>query len=115
MRRDALILYVASDCSDCALKPRCTTAKQRFVSRHVHEDALERMNDRFQGDPTLTRKRRCASEHPFGTIKRMTAGGRFLTRGRQKVSGEAALSVLAYNIIRAINLLGPAALRTRLA
>jgi len=115
MRRDALILYVASDCSDCALKPRCTTAKQRFVSRHVHEDALERMNARFQGDPTLTRKRRCASEHPFGTIKRMTAGGRFLTRGRQKVSGEAALSVLAYNIIRAINLLGPAALRTRLA
>lgn len=115
MRRDALILYVASDCSDCALKPRCTTAKQRFVSRHVHEDALERMNARFQADPTLIRKRRCASEHPFGTIKRMTAGGRFLTRGRQKVSGEAALSVLAYNIIRAINLIGPAALSTRLA
>ena len=77
MRRDALILYVASDCSDCALKPRCTAAKQRFVSRHLHEDALERMNARFQADPTLIRKRRCASEHPFGTIKRMTAGGRF--------------------------------------
>jgi hypothetical protein len=29
--------------------------------------------------------------------------------------GEAALSVLAYNIIRAINLIGPAALSTRLA
>jgi transposase len=115
MRRDALTLYVASDCSDCALKPRCTTAKQRFVSRHLHEGALERMDARFRADPTLTRKRRCASEHPFGTIKRMTAGGRFLTRGRPKVSGEAALSVLAYNIIRVINLIGPAALSTRLA
>jgi transposase len=34
------------------------------------------MNARFQADPSLIRQRRCASEHPFGTIKRMTAGGR---------------------------------------
>ena len=82
---------------------------------HLHEDALERMNARFQADPSLIRQRRCASEHPFGTIKRMTAGGRFLTRGLKRVSGEAALSVLAYNIIRAINLIGPATLRAKLA
>ena len=52
------------------------------------------MNARFHADPSLIRQRRCASEHPFGTIKRMTAGGRFLTRGLRKVRGEAALSVL---------------------
>jgi transposase len=46
MRRDSLILYAASDCSDCSLKPRCTTAKRRFVTRHLHQDALERMNGR---------------------------------------------------------------------
>jgi hypothetical protein len=45
----------------------------------------------------------------------MTAGGRFLTRGIRKVSGEAALSVLAYNIMRAINLIGAATLRASLA
>ena len=45
----------------------------------------------------------------------MTAGGQFLTRGLYKVSGEAALSVLAYNFIRAINLVGAATLRARLA
>ena len=73
------------------------------------------MNARFHADPTLIRQRRCAAEHPFGTIKRMTAGGRFLSRGLKKVSGEAALSVLAYNIIRAINLLGAATLHARLA
>jgi transposase len=115
MRRDALILYAASNCAGCSLKSRCTTAERRFVTRHLHEDALQRMNARFQADPTLIRQRRCASEHPFGTIKRMTAGGRFLTRGLEKVSGEAALSVLAYNIIRAINLLGAATLRAKLA
>jgi transposase len=115
MRRDRLILYAARDCTGCSLKPRCTTADRRFVSRHLHEDALERMNARFHADPTLIRQRRCASEHPFGTIKRMTAGGRFLTRGLRKVSGEAVLSVLAYNFIRAINLIGAATLRTSLA
>ena len=105
----------ARDCAGCLLKPRCTTAQRRFVSRHQHEDALERMNARFHADPSLIRQRRCASEHPFGTIKRMTAGGRFLTRGLRKVSGEAALSVLAYNIIRAINLVGAVTLTASLA
>ena len=115
LRRDRMILYVARDCTGCSLKPRCTTAKRRFVSRHLHEDALERMNSRFHADPSLIRQRRCASEHPFGTIKRMTAGGRFLTRGIKKANAEAALSVLAYNIIRTINLIGADTLRTYLA
>ena len=115
MHRDRLIVYAARDCAGCSLKPRCTTAERRFVSRHLHEDALERMNARFHADPTLIRQRRCACEHPFGTIKRMTAGGRFLTRGIGKVSSEAALSVLAYNIIRVINLVGATTLRASLA
>jgi hypothetical protein len=114
MRRDNCVLYAAHDCSGCALKPRCTTAAQRFLSRHFHEDALQRMNARVEADPALMRQRRCAAEHPFGTIKRMTAGGRFLTRGLTKVKTEAALSILAYNILRAINLIGASDLRARL-
>jgi hypothetical protein len=50
---------------------------------------------------------------------RRTAGGRFLTRGITKVKAEAeaeaALSILAHNILRAINLVGPFDLRARLA
>jgi hypothetical protein len=45
----------------------------------------------------------------------MTAGGRFLTRGLTKVKAEAALSILADNILRAINLIGAPNLRARLA
>lgn len=45
-------------------------------------------------------------EHPFGTIKRWRDQGYFLMRGKQKVSAEASLTVLAYNITRAINILG---------
>src|SRR5690606_26058196 len=115
MRRDNCVLYAAHDCSECALKPRCTSAERRFLTRHFHEHALQRMNARIEADPGLMRQRRCAAEHPFGTIKRMTAGGRFLTRGLAKVRAEAALSVLAYNILRAMNLNGATRLRDRIA
>ena len=115
MRRHNCVQYAAQDCSGCPLKPRCTTAKRRFLMRHFHDDALLRMNARVAADPSLMRQRRCAAEHPFGTIKRMTAGGRFLTRGLIKVKAEAALSVLAYNILRAINLVGAGKLRASLA
>lgn len=114
-RESASVMYAAKDCSGCTLKPRCTTAERRIVTRHLHEDALARMNARVEADPGLMRRRRCAAEHPFGTIKRMTAGGRFLTRGLPKAAAEAALSVLAYNLLRAVNLLGAASLRARLA
>ncbi len=73
------------------------------------------MNARIGADPDLMRQRRRAAEHPFGTIKRMTADGRFLNRGITKVKAEAALSILAYNILRAINLIGSFDLRARLA
>jgi Transposase DDE domain len=72
-----------------------------LVTRHINEEARDRMNARIEADRSLMRQRRCASEHPFGTIKRMTGGGRFLTRGLDKGKTEAALSVLAYNMIRA--------------
>ena len=45
------------------------------------------MNARFQADPSLIRQRRCASEHPFGTIKRMTAGGQSSLEASRKSAG----------------------------
>lgn len=101
------VTYVSLDCAGCALKPRCTPAERRFVKRHLDENALNRMN--ASATPELMRKRRCAAEHPFGTIKRMTAGGRFLTRNLKGTRTEMALSVLAYNILRAINIKAAAA------
>ena len=96
------VIYGSIDCSGCALKPQCTTATRRFVTRHLHEDALNRMNER--ATPGMMQRRRCAAEHPFGTIKRMMAGGRFLTRSLKGTRTEMALSVLAYNMLRAINI-----------
>ncbi len=96
------VAYVSLDCSGCDLKPRCTTAERPFLKRHLDEDALNRMNAR--ATPGMMRARRCAAEHPFATIKRMSAGGRFLTRNLKGTRTEMALSVLAYNMLRAINI-----------
>jgi len=52
------------------------------------------------------RTRRETVEHPFGTIKMRMAATRFLMKTRPKVANEMALQVLAYNLMRALNILG---------
>jgi DDE family transposase len=101
-RKKRNVTYIALDCSNCTLKPQSTTAPRRLVKRHLDEDALNRMNAR--ADPELTAKRRYAAEHPFGTIKRMMAGGRFLTWNLKGTRTEMAFSVLAYTMLWAINI-----------
>lgn len=103
-KRDQLYSYGTKACPTCPLKAQCTTGKHRSVSRHRHEDALARMNARVEADPGLMRLRGCVAEPPFGTIKRMMAGGRMLMRGLANAATEIALSVLAYNIRRFRNL-----------
>lgn len=49
-------------------------------------------------------KRKCTSEHPFGTIKRWHDSGYFLLKGMRKVTGEFALFAIGYNLSRAENL-----------
>ncbi|SEP32910.1 Transposase DDE domain-containing protein, partial [Rhizobium tibeticum] len=55
-------------------------------------------------------------EHPFGTIKQWMNQGAFLMRRLENVRGEFSLTALAYNIKRAISIIGVpgliAALRT---
>jgi transposase len=98
--------YSARDCRDCPLRPQCTQADRRTVTRSWYEDTLQRMERRIAADPNLMRRRRCTAEHPFGTLKAGDAG-RFLTRGLDKVRTEFSLSVLAYNFRRVLALLGP--------
>jgi IS5 family transposase len=108
--RNRAIRYRTPACTTCALKPRCTPGAQRTIHRLVDQSALDRMEARIHADPSLMTIRRCTVEHPFGTIKRMSGGGRFLTRGLRAVKAEAALSILAFNILHAANTFGPRAI-----
>lgn len=101
-------IYAArTDCSACPLQPQCTKAKRRHVTRHAHEAAFERMQQRMQAHPEMMVRRRSIVEHPFGNLKQWILGnGRFLLRQLQGARTEMALAVNAYNLKRALNVLG---------
>jgi len=64
------------------------------------------MEQRVQANWELMKKRKQIVEHPFGTIKFWNDQRRFLVRGLEKVRAEFSLSALAYNIKRAIDIVG---------
>ena len=93
-------------CPTCALKSRCTTTAFRRVTRLENEAVLDRMSARLVARPDMLRRRRESVEHPFGTIKQWMNQGAFLMRRLDNVRGEFSLTALAYNIRRAISLVG---------
>ena len=98
--------YWTNACRSCAIKHKCTTSVQRHISRWVHEDVLERVQDRLDLNPQAMRTRRETVEHPFGTIKERMGFTHFLMKTLPKVATEMALHVLAYNLTRVMNILG---------
>jgi hypothetical protein len=56
------------------------------------------------------RRRRETVEHPFGTLKMRMGATHFLMKTLPKVASEMALSVLAYNLTRVMNIVGTRAL-----
>ncbi len=102
--------YAAEGCGSCRLKTRCTTAAQRMVTRWEHEHLLDEVQSRLDQDPQAMRRRRETVEHPFGTIKARMGATHFLMKRLKNVKTETALSVLAYNLTRVINILGTGAL-----
>lgn len=107
--KDKLVIYAAAaqDCAHCPRKSQCTTARQRFVSRHWYEEALEANAARVLQAPQMMALRRQTVEHPFGTIKHQILGNaRLLMRGLPGARAELSLAVLAYNFKRAINMMG---------
>lgn len=93
-------------CRDCPLRPRCTKAAYRSLSRYDNEEVLERMAERLRAHPELAAQRRELVEHPFGSIKHWMNQSAFLMRRLDNVRGEFSLSALAYNLRRALNIVG---------
>jgi transposase len=100
------INYIGIACSGCAMKPRCTKARARWVTRHMHEEVLERTAERMKQRPGIMKRRSALAEHPFGVIKDMMGFPRFLCRGLKAVAAEMAMSVTAFNLKRLMTILG---------
>jgi hypothetical protein len=99
-------VYWSSACPRCPLKNRCTPADYRHIRRWEHEEVLEAMQRRLDRMPEALKLRRSAVEHPFATIKAWMGATHFLTKTLPKFRTEMSLHVLAYNMKRAMKILG---------
>ena len=68
------------------------------------------MAARLKARPELLDRRRETVEHPFGSIKQWMNQRAFLMRGLDNVRGEFSLTALAYNLRRALNIVGVGAM-----
>jgi transposase len=102
--------YWTNACQACGMKARCTTGKERRITRWEHEHVIEAVQRRLDENPEKMRQRRETVEHPFGTIKARMGATHFLMKTLPRVGTEMALHVLAYNLTRAMNIMGIAPL-----
>ena len=98
--------YWTNACRTCAIKDQCTTGKERRITRWEHEHVVEAVQRRLDENPQAMRQRRETVEHPFGTIKARMGATHFQMKTLPKVATEMALSVLAYNLTRVMNIVG---------
>ncbi len=101
-----LRVYMRYGCSSCELRPQCTTATEKRIKRWEHEDVLDQAAVNLKQHPEAMRQRKALAEHPFSTIKQLMGSTHFLMRRLPNVKAEMSLNVLAYNMKRAINVLG---------
>jgi hypothetical protein len=102
--------YWSSACPGCTLKARCTSGKERRVTRWEHEAVLDAVAERLDREPGMMGLPRQTAEHPFGTLKTWMGYTHFLTRTLPRVRTEMSLHVLAYNLKRVMSILGSAVL-----
>ena len=114
------------ECQRCPKHKECTRGKYREVSfikgqnRVIHKGLSKKKVKRnvipskeekiiivkYVPDEEEYKRRKCLSEHPFGTVKRGMGAEYVLLKGREKVTGEMSLIWLGYNMKIAINKVG---------
>jgi hypothetical protein len=103
--REYLVYANYGECRECQSKGKCTKYTYREVLRLKVQDTLDIVDERTRANKALYRKRQEIVEHPYGTIKAVWGYKQFLCRTKPKVTAEAALAFLAYNMRRVFNIL----------
>jgi transposase len=102
--KNKMHLYSRTGCNECSLQSTCTKADKRWVSRHVHEDALNQATSSATPERMVNRMK--TVEPPFGTLKRLLNKGRFTCWGLDSAASEYSLGVMSYNLMRMMNIIG---------
>jgi transposase len=106
-------VYRTDACFCCEFfMTKCTLNKHgRMLWRWEHAEVLDEMRERMLREPEKLASRKRLVEHPFGTMKRAFNQGYLLLKGLKKVNGEIGFTMLAYNLRRVLNVLGPGLMR----
>jgi transposase len=103
-----IVYYRANknDCSTCSLKPQCTTAVVRKVTRDIDEDVRDRVRalantEAFQ----QSRRERKKIEMRFAHMKRILGLDRLRLRGLSGARDEVLLTATAQNLRRLVRFL----------
>jgi len=99
-------VYETNQCPSCALQTKCTTSNAKRIKRWEKEAVLDAADALLKQNPDAMRQRKQLVEHPYGTIKHWMGSTHFLMKRLPNVQTEMSLHVLAYNLKRAINVLG---------
>ena len=103
-----IVYYRASksDCSQCSLKPKCTTATARKITRDLNENVRDRVRALADTEAFLqSRRERKKVEMRFAHMKRILRLDRFRLRGLSGVRDEVLLTATAQNLRRLAKLL----------
>ena len=101
------------ECFCCTKK--CTRMKYYYAERRMNLSEFSKEYDdspvplkkiRVLQNKEIAAQRKCIVEHPFGTIKRDMGIAYLLLRTIPKAEGELSLAFLAFNIKRALNIVG---------
>jgi acyl-CoA synthetase (AMP-forming)/AMP-acid ligase II len=109
-----LWVYETNQCTSCPLQKKCTTSHAKRIKRWEKEDILDAADALLKQNPDAMRQRKRLVEHPYGTIKHWMGSTHFLMKRLPNVQAEMSLHVLAYNLKRAINVLGVAKIMEQL-
>jgi Transposase DDE domain len=95
-----------NDCSSCALKPKCTTAVVRKVTRDVDEEIRDRVRALATTETfAQSRRERKKVEMRFAHMKRIFKLDRLRLRGLSGAKDEVLLTATAQNLRRLVKFL----------
>lgn len=112
-KRHVARYYHTKACAKCTQKCTCAryavgevAMKKREFSKAYDDKNLKLKQIHYVPDKRLLKRRKSLSEHPFGIVKRDMGVDYVLLKRICGVTAEMAFTYLAFNMKRAINLLG---------
>lgn len=96
-----------SACTKCPFKDKCTgLPRGREILRQETQDRMDEIDKRYKRSKGIYKKRQEIIEHVFGTIKWVWNFNRYQRRGLENVDAENSMLFCAYNLRRALNVMG---------